>query len=182
MKHYSYFRYRGKVGIVGSRAGNSEIATIYGNLLSSLIFIIFITKIMEFLTDKIVFIVQATGSGSLNNVHSGPAQPWLSFPSLLFGLYMLLTEVQLSLFLVVMAELIIDMTCVHDSDVEASPLKKKQKVYKQKYSKSWEKDPKLGPIKSDPYKAFCKLSQKELVAGLSELRKHNDSKKHQKKK
>jgi hypothetical protein len=65
------------------------------------------------------------------------------------------------------------------------PPKKRSKVYKQKYNKSWEKDQKLkgwiAPLKKDPYKAFCTLCDKELVAGLSELRKHGDSKRHKEK-
>ena len=34
------------------------------------------------------------------------------------------------------------------------------------------------PSSADPCKAYCKLCEKELVAGLFELRKHQDSKKH----
>lgn len=71
-----------------------------------------------------------------------------------------------------------------DSDVdEGVPPSKKQKVYKQKYNKKWERDPKLkgwiAPVARDCYKAHCKVCKKELVAGLSELKKHLQSKKHQ---
>ena len=63
------------------------------------------------------------------------------------------------------------------------PPNKKSKVYKQKYNCLWEKDILLrtwiAPVRHDPYKAFCKVCGKELIAGLSELKKHSKSKKHQ---
>ena len=34
-------------------------------------------------------------------------------------------------------------------------------------------------MKTDPYKAYCRTCGKELVAGLSELKKHSSTKKHQ---
>ena len=36
----------------------------------------------------------------------------------------------------------------------------------------------LAPVKNNPYKAYCKICNKDLVAGLSELKKHHSSKKH----
>ncbi len=70
-----------------------------------------------------------------------------------------------------------------DDEIIRPPPLKKQKVYKQKYNKKWEKDPQLkkwlSPVAKDPHKAFCKLCSKELSAGLSELKKHQNSKKHQ---
>ena len=72
-----------------------------------------------------------------------------------------------------------------DSCDEREPPRKKSKVYKQKYNCQWEKDPQLkgwiAPVRNDPHKAFCKICGKELVAGLSELKKHHNSKKHQEK-
>lgn len=57
-----------------------------------------------------------------------------------------------------------------------------KRVYKQKYNKSWEENPLLkgwlSAVKTDPYKACCKACGSELVAGLSELKKHAASKKH----
>ena len=66
---------------------------------------------------------------------------------------------------------------VEDSEIEMldEPPKKKCKVYRQKYNSLWEKDPNLNgwlaPVRKDPYKACCKICSKELVAGLSELKK-----------
>ena len=61
--------------------------------------------------------------------------------------------------------------------------KKTKKAYKQKYNRSWETDPLLqrwiSAVKTDPYKAFFKASGRELVAGLSELRKHAGTQKYQ---
>ena len=63
------------------------------------------------------------------------------------------------------------------------PPTKKQKFYKQKYNKKWERDPQLkgwlSSVPKYPYKASCTICGKELVAGLSELKKHLHSKKHQ---
>lgn len=36
----------------------------------------------------------------------------------------------------------------------------------------------LAPVRNNPYKEYCKICQKDLVAGLSELKKHHSSKKH----
>ena len=36
----------------------------------------------------------------------------------------------------------------------------------------------LAPVRNNPYKAYCKICNKDLVAGLSELKKHHSSKKH----
>ena len=62
------------------------------------------------------------------------------------------------------------------------PPKKKPKVYKQKYNYRWEKESQLkcwlAPVHGDPYRAFCKVCKKELIAGLSELKRHAVSKKH----
>ncbi len=70
-----------------------------------------------------------------------------------------------------------------ESDAFPEPQAKKIKVYKQKYNALWERDPQLrqwlAPIRKNPHKAFCKNCDKELVAGLSELKKHMNSKKHQ---
>ncbi len=56
-------------------------------------------------------------------------------------------------------------------------------MYKQKYNKKWERDLQLkgwiAPVPKDCYKASCKTCKKELAAGLSELKKHLQSKKHQ---
>ena len=55
---------------------------------------------------------------------------------------------------------------------KSTPPNKKSKVYKQKYNCLWEKDILLrtwiAPVRHDPYKAFCKVCGKELIAGLSE--------------
>ncbi len=71
------------------------------------------------------------------------------------------------------------------SDESVQPPSKKSKVYKQKYNCQWEKDHVLkgwiAPVRNDPYKAFCKPCGKELIAGLSELKKHEKTKKHQEK-
>ena len=65
------------------------------------------------------------------------------------------------------------------------PPPKKAKLYKQKYNSQWEKDPELkgwlAPVRKDSLKAYCKVCEKELIAGLSELKKHKASKKHQEK-
>ena len=70
-----------------------------------------------------------------------------------------------------------------DCDVLRGPSPKKPKIYKQKYNSQWEKHSELkgwiAPVRKDPYKAFCNTCGKELTAGLSELRKHHSSKKHQ---
>lgn len=71
-----------------------------------------------------------------------------------------------------------------DSAPDAVPkAKRPKKTYKQKYNRAWETDPLLkgwiSAVKTDPYKAFCKTCGKELVAGLSELKKHASTKKHQ---
>ena len=54
------------------------------------------------------------------------------------------------------------------------PSKKKSKVYKQKYSYLWERDSELkhwlSPVRKDPHKACSK----ELIAGLLELKKHQE--------
>lgn len=75
-----------------------------------------------------------------------------------------------------------EVTDTDDDNVEDSPPKKKSKVYKQKYNPKWEKDPLLKnwltPVRRNPHKAFCKICSKELLAGLSELKKHQQSKKH----
>ena len=39
----------------------------------------------------------------------------------------------------------------------------------------------LAPVRRNCYRAFCKVCDKELIAGLSELKKHQESKKHQSK-
>ena len=80
--------------------------------------------------------------------------------------------------------------CDYDTDIKASgqpPTKKRRKSYKQKYNQkynhSWEKEPQLKgwltSVREDPYKAKCKPCGKELVAGLTELKRHALSKKHQ---
>lgn len=62
----------------------------------------------------------------------------------------------------------------NDESLQA-PLSKKQKTYKQKYNKQWEKDLKwVAPVRKDPYKAYCKPCAKELIAGLSELKKTSE--------
>lgn len=67
-------------------------------------------------------------------------------------------------------------------DEEQLPPAKKLKTYRQKYNCVWERDPTLkgwlGPVRSDPYKAFCKVCSKDMIAGLSELKKHQKTKKH----
>ena len=72
---------------------------------------------------------------------------------------------------------------LEDSALEAEPPEKKLKSYKQKCNSSWEKESKLktwlGPVRNNPYKAYCKVCKKELIAGHSELTKHQSSKKHQ---
>jgi hypothetical protein len=70
---------------------------------------------------------------------------------------------------------------IEEDDIE--PPKKKCKTYKQTYNSLWEKDPKLkgwlAPVRKSPYKAYCKICEKELTAGLSELKKHETSNHHQ---
>lgn len=67
-----------------------------------------------------------------------------------------------------------------DDECTNCPPSKKQKTYKQKYNRQWEKEIKwLAPVRSNPYKAHCKLCSKDLIAGLSELRKHQKTKGHQ---
>lgn len=71
-----------------------------------------------------------------------------------------------------------------DSAPEVVPeAKRPKKIYKQKFNRAWETDPLLkgwiSAVKTDPYKAYCKTCGKELVAGLSELKKHASTKKHQ---
>ena len=60
-------------------------------------------------------------------------------------------------------------------------LLKKSKIYKQKYNILWERNPQLkgwlDPVRNNPYKAYCNICNKDLVAGLSEP-KHHSSKKH----
>jgi hypothetical protein len=60
------------------------------------------------------------------------------------------------------------------TDDMSPPLKKACKSYKQKYNRLWEKDPLLkgwsAPVRKDPLKAFCKVCNKELIAGLSKLK------------
>lgn len=72
-----------------------------------------------------------------------------------------------------------------DSEREAGEepqTKKSKKVYKQKYNRQWEKDPELkpwiAPCKSNPYSAECRVCNKTLTAGLSELKRHAKTKKH----
>lgn len=71
------------------------------------------------------------------------------------------------------------------SDDTNPPPKKKMKTYKQKYNSSWEREPKLkkwlAPVRNKPYNAFCKICNKQLIAGHSELLRHQISKKHQEK-
>ena len=82
-----------------------------------------------------------------------------------------------------MAE-IVDIESDIDSQHEDTqePPQKKSKVYKQKYNNQWQKETQqkrwLAPVHGDRYRAFCKICKKELVAGLSELKKHSVSKKH----
>ena len=68
-------------------------------------------------------------------------------------------------------------------DISAPKSKRTKKAYKQKYNRAWETDTLLkgwiSVVKTDPYKAFCKPCGKELVARLSELKKHASTKKHQ---
>lgn len=72
-----------------------------------------------------------------------------------------------------------------ESDCDFEPQSKKRKSYKQKYNSSWEKNPQLKkwlcPVKGDPYSAHCKICNKNLIAGLSELQKHQLGKKHKEK-
>ena len=61
----------------------------------------------------------------------------------------------------------------------SGPPSKKKKIYKQKYNRQWEKEMKwLAPVKTNPHKAFCKLCSKVLIAGHSELKKHEKTKVH----
>ena len=61
--------------------------------------------------------------------------------------------------------------------------RRKGYIYKQKYNRTWEKDPELrlwiASFKTSPYNAECTVCGKTLTAGLSELRRHAQSKKHQ---
>ena len=76
-----------------------------------------------------------------------------------------------------------------DSTISASgkqpPKKKSKKVpyYKQKYNRTWEKDPELrlwlAPCKDNKYNALCTVCGKTLTAGLTELKRHGKSKKHE---
>ena len=72
-----------------------------------------------------------------------------------------------------------------ESDCDFEPQSKKLKSYKQKYNSSWEKNPQikkwLCPVKGDPYSPHCKICNKNLIAGLSELQKHQLGKKHKEK-
>ena len=36
----------------------------------------------------------------------------------------------------------------------------------------------IAPVRGDPHKASCKLCSKEMIAGLSELKKHQKTKRH----
>ncbi|XP_011405614.1 PREDICTED: uncharacterized protein LOC105313682 [Amphimedon queenslandica] len=81
-------------------------------------------------------------------------------------------------------EITSDTYCTSCGTSSQSPSIKRRKVYKQRYNRKWEKDCKLNdrrwlqPSSADPCKAYNKLCEKELVAGPSELQKHQDSKKH----
>ena len=67
-----------------------------------------------------------------------------------------------------------DIDLEDDESHEANKPLKKKKGYKQKYNSSWEKDPQLkgwlALVRTDCYRAFCKVCDKELIAGLSELK------------
>lgn len=83
-------------------------------------------------------------------------------------------------------EAVIDLDYDYDSQSEngqpPSKRSKKAKTYKQKYNKLWEQDSLLkewlAPVKGHPYKAYCKCCKTELIAGLSELKKHSSTRKH----
>ena len=61
-----------------------------------------------------------------------------------------------------------------DESHETNEPPKKKKCYKQKYNSSWEKHPQLkgwlASVRRDCYRAFCKICDKELIVGLSELK------------
>ena len=74
-------------------------------------------------------------------------------------------------------------TYEEESDRVTAPPPKKQKIYEHKIiQKKWEKDSLykswILPVKTDCHKAYCRFCMKELVAGLSELKKHMLSNKH----
>uniref|UniRef100_A0A1X7UP94 Uncharacterized protein n=1 Tax=Amphimedon queenslandica TaxID=400682 RepID=A0A1X7UP94_AMPQE len=76
-----------------------------------------------------------------------------------------------------------DTDCTSRGTSSQSPTKRR-KVYKQRYNRKGEKNCKLNerrwlqPSSADPCKAYCKLCEKEIVAGLYEQQKHQNSKKH----
>ena len=58
-------------------------------------------------------------------------------------------------------------TSEEDSDRVTAPPPKKQKIYKQKYNKKWEKDPLLKswilPVKTHCHKAYCDFVRRNLL-------------------
>ena len=66
--------------------------------------------------------------------------------------------------------------------LKLSPLKRRQNFTNKSTTLYGKKDPKLkrrlSPVRNSPYKAYCKLCKKELIAGLSELKRHQSSKRH----
>lgn len=74
----------------------------------------------------------------------------------------------------------------NDNDPEnASVLKKKNRNYKQRYRKQWEKDERLKlwitQCKEDPNYAYCMACNLKLTTRLAAILKHYKTDKHQKK-